>query len=333
MFPIRFTRSHLQEREARLLFEAGYPCPPGLRFPGRWRLSQMGFFVPPIPSGEDRWMEIAAARELLTAAERQDPAWDPQNHERWTSFFTDRRRRLLNDYTGPASTEPERNNREGRKAWWGMPGRSLDIVLDYIEQGNSPPLQAPPPQTAPLARIKEEPSEAPVRRTPRGIVIGRVKDSGVTSGGRSSRGVAIGRGKEEPGLRAMKKKKTVVTAEPYDEDEATRLAIQASLNDVPPAPKEFALAWSARDHQREDEERRQRIEAAAAAEERHERRRRQRRQFVVLEEDDDDERGRQSRGDDGAGCSRSAPPAAGGDDDSDEDEDYTILYSRLGIKP
>ena len=53
----------------------------------------------------------------------------------WNTFFSDRRQRQLNDYPGPAADAPKRNNSDGRKRWWGMPGRSLAYVIDYIEGG------------------------------------------------------------------------------------------------------------------------------------------------------------------------------------------------------
>ena len=61
-----FGRHWLRDEEARLLFEAGYPMPPDMRVPGNWRLSQMGFLVPPVPTGEDQLVEIHAARERMT---------------------------------------------------------------------------------------------------------------------------------------------------------------------------------------------------------------------------------------------------------------------------
>ena len=57
------------------------------------------------------------------------------------------------------------------------------------------------------------------------------------------------------------KKKAVKTEDAYDEEEAVRIAMANSLNDVLPAKLEDALSWSARDHEREEEERQRRIEA------------------------------------------------------------------------
>ena len=38
-----------------------------------------------------------------------------------------------------------RLNSEGRRRWWGVPGRTLEAVLEYIEGGNTPRLEYPAP--------------------------------------------------------------------------------------------------------------------------------------------------------------------------------------------
>ena len=94
------------------------------------------------------------------------------------------------------------------------------------------------------------------------------------------------------------------------------------------------MAWSARDHAREEEEHQLRL-AAEEAElqacfDRH--RRRADSELVVLD-DSDEEKGEAGPshqycgGDDGAGCSTSAPPGgAGGDDDADGNNYSQRLY-------
>ena len=61
-----FGRRHLQEPEARLLYEAEYPAPPDMRMPGSWRLSVGGGPVPPVPEGAARPAEIARVHSSLT---------------------------------------------------------------------------------------------------------------------------------------------------------------------------------------------------------------------------------------------------------------------------
>ena len=100
----------------------------------------MGLPVPPIPTGADRLAEIHAARERMTDEQRANPIWDQENNASLNAYFSECRERQLHDYTGPPPA-PKRNNSDGRKMWWGMPGRSLAYVLCYIEDGNEPRLQ------------------------------------------------------------------------------------------------------------------------------------------------------------------------------------------------
>ena len=364
-----FGRNWLKEREARLLHEAGYPCPPAMKLPGGgWRLSQMGIPVPPIPTADRRWAEIYAVRDELTAEQQEDPAWHPENSSTWVPFFEDRHERQLNDFPGPKDLAPSRNNSEGRKDWWGVPGRSLQAVLDHIEGGNEPPLQGPARRgrrhgweprrmalsssssssagarsSTPLASvIKQEPA-APSR----GIVI---REPGTGGGSGSSSRLLTP--KREPGTgvvgRSLKKafrKKAVVKEEPYDEEAAMAAAMAASLDDVPPAPVDFALAWSARDHEREEEERKRRVEAEQReAFARYGRRGRRASPEVVVLDDDDEEAGTSTSrwltpkqepgtGGDGEAGRAPAPPSygGGGDSSSDDGEDYTVIYKRLGL--
>ena len=67
-----FGRNWLQDGEAHMLNEAGYPAPPSMRGPSNWRLSQMGDIVHPVPVGEHRLAEIHAARER-TDEQRANP--------------------------------------------------------------------------------------------------------------------------------------------------------------------------------------------------------------------------------------------------------------------
>ena len=62
-----------EREEARLLFEAGYPLSPDVRFPCTWHLSKMGYAVPPLPTGEDRLAEIHALRDTMTSEQRENP--------------------------------------------------------------------------------------------------------------------------------------------------------------------------------------------------------------------------------------------------------------------
>ena len=45
-----------------------------------------------------------------------------------------------------------RLNSEGRRRWWGVPGRMLEAVLEYIEGGNTLRLEYPEPPSFPRRR-------------------------------------------------------------------------------------------------------------------------------------------------------------------------------------
>ena len=89
-------------------------------------------------------------------------------------------------------------------------------------------------------------------------------------------------------------------------------ASQAIFNDVPPASLEDALAWSAREYQKEQRE----LLHAAHCQVHEEQR------IIVLDdsEEDEDTAGPRHRGDSGAGCSSAAPKQ---DPDDDDGGDYT----------
>ena len=99
--------------------------------------------MPPVPTSKNHLSEIEGAHECMTPEQRENPIWDPENHIAWTTYFNKCHKRELVDYNGlPAA--PARSNSAGRTRWWGMPGRMLPYVLEYIENDNQRPLQAPP---------------------------------------------------------------------------------------------------------------------------------------------------------------------------------------------
>ena len=137
----------------------------------------------------------------MTPEQRENLIWDPENHIAWTTYFNKRHKRELVDYNGlPAA--PARSNSAGLTRWWGMPGRMLPYVLEYIENDNQRPLQAPPqellvaeedghffvvhlrhlllrrllattptmPRTT-FTRVKDEPMDTPPHTRSRGIAI------------------------------------------------------------------------------------------------------------------------------------------------------------------
>jgi hypothetical protein len=103
-------------------------APPDFRCPGTWRLSAVGIPIPLVPHGAARQGTIHRHYwEVLTPEERNNPLWDPDNKDQWTSFFTERRLAELAHYEGSGPL-PANKNAAMRKLWWGVPGRTLARV-------------------------------------------------------------------------------------------------------------------------------------------------------------------------------------------------------------
>ena len=217
-----FGRRHLHENEARLLFEVEYPVPPDMRVPGAWRISVGGVPVPPPPTGAARRAEIACIRASLPRAAREGPRYVPDS-PLWEPYFRRRHAEQLEATNGVVPSG--RLNSEGRRRWWGVPGRTLEAVLEYIEGGNTPRLEYPEPPSfsrrrgsswtprrmdpgasssssgrstgSPCLRpVKPEPQDTPVSRRTRSSSV-RIADSTPASGR-----LVLVRPKPEPGLPA-----------------------------------------------------------------------------------------------------------------------------------
>ncbi|KAI4990298.1 hypothetical protein ZWY2020_038661 [Hordeum vulgare] len=137
-----FGRRHLHEDEARLLYEADYLAPPDMRVPGSWRISAGGVPVPPSPTRADRWAEIARIWLGLPESSRNLPRYGPDSNAPWTMYFD---RRHADQLAATNRVEPRgHHNSEGRRQWWGIPGRTLEAVLEHIEGGIPPRYEYPP---------------------------------------------------------------------------------------------------------------------------------------------------------------------------------------------
>ncbi|KAE8767805.1 hypothetical protein D1007_60794 [Hordeum vulgare] len=129
-----FDRRHLREDEARLLYEEDYSTPPDMRVPGSWRLSVGGVPVPPPPSRAEQHAKIvcvqSGSRETYEACRGT-----PQHHHAADGILQTSARQPARCHQrgGPRG----RHNSEGRHEWWGVPGRTLEAVLEHIEGGNS----------------------------------------------------------------------------------------------------------------------------------------------------------------------------------------------------
>jgi hypothetical protein len=146
--------------------------PPDFRCLGTWMLSAGGIPIPTVPHGAARSATIHRHYyEVLTPEEHNDPLWDPDNEDQWTTFFTERRNQELAHYEGNGPP-PANRNVAAQKLWWGVPGRILAFVLDNIAMGNYPWLTMPRRMDAPVSSSSRSSLSTP--RTPRagGIVIG-----------------------------------------------------------------------------------------------------------------------------------------------------------------
>ena len=54
----------------------------------------MGFLVPPVPAGDDRLVEIHAARERMTDEQRANLIWDQENNVAWNAYFIECRQQI-----------------------------------------------------------------------------------------------------------------------------------------------------------------------------------------------------------------------------------------------
>jgi hypothetical protein len=273
-----FGQRSLHQWEGRLLHAAGYMAPPDFRAPGGWRLSAGGIPIPPPPTGAALNAAIDEVLETMSDEQRAEPRFYPDNREAWTAFFRRRYERELAAYNGP-HPPPTRNNAAGRRRWWSAPGRTLEFVLEHIENGNDPVLEMPPAPHPTLSRrrgsswmprqmasgssemassgsatrfgslssasmsrtMKKEPATAP-RRNSSALVIRE-------GGARTASPPCRRKAKKDAAAKAAS---DLAEAEARRAEEAaTEEAIQRSLRDVVPAentmPLDAALEWSRRE--------------------------------------------------------------------------------------
>jgi hypothetical protein len=218
--------------------------------------------------------------------QRADPRFYPDNYPVWNTFFRRRYESELAAYDGPPPP-PARNNAAGRHRWWSARGRTLEAVLEHIENGNSPVLGIPPPQRPTLSRRRGS-SWMPRR-------MASISSGSASSGSASTRSASRSSAstlrtvKQElpstpprrnsgalviregahtaspPRRRKPRKDGAAKAASDLPEAEAARAeeaamreAIARSLRDVVPAdnamPLDAALEWSRRDWEREEAE-------------------------------------------------------------------------------
>ncbi|KAE8821197.1 Homeobox protein KNOX3 [Hordeum vulgare] len=114
-----------------------------MRVSGSWRLSVGGVSVPLPPCRADRRAEIAHIRSSLSESSGNVPRYVPDSNTLWMAYFEHRHADQL-----AATNGVERrghHNSEGCRLWWGVPVRTLEVILEHIEGGNSPRYEYPPP--------------------------------------------------------------------------------------------------------------------------------------------------------------------------------------------
>ena len=347
-----FGRRSLREQESWLLFQANIPAPPDMRAgPTGWRLSAGGVPIPPLPDAvaKPKYFaeEVEVVRASLTDAQLSLPQYAADNHAAWAAYFERRQQQRLASTNG-APVVGGRQNSEGRHLWWGVPGRTLEGVLTYLEGGNDPPLAYPARAAAPaqhrragpwaprrfgssssssssrssshssgtpaLLGVKAEPAaETPLGRRTRsaGIVI--------NEGGRRASSSAppprFVKPKTEPGLAPVKKEPAAPVTTELDDDDA-------------------ALEWARRDSIAMEKERLEKAkERQCAALLRFAERRRGRDEGGVVvicdsDDDDDDAPPPVRHGDAGQGSSRGArvKEEKADDDDGGDGGDFSQFF-------
>ena len=111
-----------------------------------WRLSACGVPIPPLPDVNARADnfadEVDRVRASLTEEQRALPQYAVDNHTSWAAYFQRRQAQRLASTNGAPVVGGIKNS-DGRRVWWGVPGRTLHEVLAYLEGGNDPPLAYP----------------------------------------------------------------------------------------------------------------------------------------------------------------------------------------------
>ncbi|KAM3386635.1 hypothetical protein ACQJBY_009912 [Aegilops geniculata] len=304
-----------------------------MRVPGSWRLSAGGVPVLLVPEGAARRAEIARIRSSLTEEQRNEPRYAPDSETLWTMYFQRRCEEQIASVNGIVPRG--RHNSEGRREWWGVPGRTLDAVLDHIQTGNVPRLEYPtrasfsrrrssswmPRRMEPgsssssgsgspaFRPVKPEPEETPLGRRARSGALVINEPSPVTAPTRRS--LRLVRPKPEPDMLPMKPEHTGMVA-PHNES---------------------ALKWAREDYVREQVRRQRRAYLETQARSRAEERRRVAEEggVIIIDSDDEGEVGPSTAvGDPGEGCSRHAGEARG-NDNGGGGGDYTRFYRLLSI--
>ena len=287
-----FTRRSLHKAEARALFEAWYPCPPDMRAGSRFTIGVSGVPIPDPPRRSDTNWGLEVLDHFyygLTDEQRAQPEWypdNPANYERYDAAFRRIHRERLNRWDGPGLPPSNQYNHEGRRAFWGVRGRTLAYVIAHIAAGDQPRLETPAPaavwaprrsstqsSTSSSSRSTSSSSRSPyasmsappqVRapKSARGVSNYVYDNNGALV--INNNGVPIrSASRRPPPPSSAKKPKQEVKTEPStyevlvafqqahataDDPEGVAPAIEASRNTMQPMSDRDASAWSVQQH-------------------------------------------------------------------------------------
>ena len=282
----------------------------------------------PDTTGAARHAEIAHIRSSLPRAAREGPRYVPDS-PLWEPYFRRRHAEQLEATNGAVPSG--KHNADGRR-WWGVPGRTLEAVLEYIEGGNTPRLEYPAPPTFSRRRGSSW--------TPR-----RMERPGASSSssGRSSGSPCLRPVKPEPqdtpvSARTCSSSRVRIS----DSNPPSGRFVLVEPKPEPSLPSEYkeiarrgfsdedALRWARDDYLRDEMVRQRRALKEIAARKRG---REEEHDVVVLDSDDDEDAPGPSNPprQPGEGCSRDGGGVGGGGDDDDDGGDYTRFYSLLGM--
>ena len=148
-----FAPRTLLKEQTEALRDNGYPVPPDMRVCHGFVIGVNGVPVMKPLTRANRGFTAAVNTHYwrdLTPEQRQDPRWDPRNpanHGRYEEAFQRAYEEEFNrwDDPGPAPTD---KNVAGREAFWSVPGRTLQFVMNHIANGGSLLTAAPAPAPA-----------------------------------------------------------------------------------------------------------------------------------------------------------------------------------------
>ena len=244
-----FAPRTLLKDETEALRDNGYPVPPDMRVAHGFVIGVNGMPVAKPLTRTNRGFAAAVNTHYwrdLTPEQRQDRRWDPRNpanHGRYEAAFQRAYEEDYNRWDGPGPA-PTDKNVAGREAFWSVPGRTLQFVMDHIASGGSL-LTAPPPAPAAWDQWAPRSTASSSRASSSRSSSPRSRASSLLTPKPEQMKV-----KAEPELSSFMAE--LIAAQAGTDDDAIAAAVvAASMDDVPPLDGPSACAWSARETAKE----------------------------------------------------------------------------------